>query len=178
MKTIIMGALCAAIITIASTAGAATPSPILKDIAAEYKAGEIQADVIALTSTENLKDYDFAGGIGITYWQWENVGFGTELKSFNTADALIDQIGLNLAARYPIAKIGLAGFSKIGFDWDAEQTHGRSDFTVYIGLGLEKRFSIGSMKNCSIAGEIRGVRAAALAPEEKLEFLLRVGKTF
>jgi hypothetical protein len=178
MKTIILGALCAAIISTVGYSSAATPPPVIKELAAEYKAGEIQADVIAMTATDNIKDYDFAGGIGVTYWQWENVGFGTELKTFNTADALVDLIGLNLAARYPIAKIGVAGFSKIGFDWDAEQTHGKSDFTVYIGLGIEKRFTVGPLKNCSVAGEVRGVRAAALAPEEKLEFLLRVGKTF
>lgn len=147
---------------------------------AKYKAGEVQIDAIAVADSDNLKDYDAAGGIGITYWHWQTVGVGAELKTFNTDHAAFDNIGLNLAARYPL-KLGVTPFTKIGFDWNAEQVGPRSelaDFEVYIGVGVEKRFNFDFAKNVSIGFELRGVRAAELAPKEHLQGLFRLGKTF
>lgn len=145
----------------------------------EYKAGEFQVDALAIADTANLKDYDAAGGVALTYWHWQTVGIGAELKTFNTDHAVFDNIGLNLAARYPL-KLATP-FAKIGFDWNAEQEGARAklaEWEVYVGLGVEKRFSLGSVKNLSIGAEVRGVRAAKLAPDEHLQGIVRLGKTF
>jgi hypothetical protein len=140
-----------------------------------YKAGEIQAEAIAFTESENLNDYDSGGGIGLTYWHWAQAGLGFEGKTLDTRHALLDTIGLNLAGRFPVEKLNAAIVTRIGFDWHAEQVRNTraNDFDVYVGLGAEKRF-----KGYTLGAELRGVRAAELAPDEKLQLLVRVGRAF
>lgn len=145
-----------------------------KDPTALYKAGEVQVDAIAFAEGIDAKNFEYGGGIGITYWHWKTVGAGFEGKTLDPRHALFDTIGLNLAARYPTKYV--TPFTKIGFDWQAEQVHNdrANDFDVYVGIGAEKRFGHGF----SVGAELRGVRAAELAPNEKLQILLRVGKAF
>lgn len=144
------------------------------DPTARYKAGEVQVDAIGFAEGIDAKNFEYGGGVGVTYWHWKTVGAGFEGKTLDPRHALFDTIGLNLAARYPMKYA--TPFTKIGFDWQAEQVNNdrASDFDVYVGIGVEKRFG----KGYSIGAELRGVRAAELAPNEKIQLLLRVGKAF
>lgn len=179
MKTILLSTvaiLCAlAPLREATAAETRARSAPIQDPTALYKAGEVQVEALAFTETPNLNDYDTGGGAAVTYWHWENVGAGLEAKTFDTRHAFFDAIGLNLAARYPVKKWKAALVSRIGFDWRAEQVRNEraNDFDVYVGLGAEKRFGA-----YTIGAELRGVRAAELAPHESLQVLLRAGRTF
>ena len=178
MKTQMIFSLFAALLAV--NVHAATPKAktvALKDPTAIYQAGEVQVAALAYTDTANLKDFDTGGGLAVTYWHWENVGAGFEAKTLDTAHAFFDTIGLNLAARYPLGQSGFAPFTRIGFDWNAEQVGAakdRADFDVYVGLGREKRFRSGF----ALGAELRGVRAAELAPKERLQLLAFASKTF
>lgn len=148
---------------------------------AEYKPHEFQVEGLGFADTDDLRGYDWGGGARLTYWANKNIGIGAELKTFNTDHAFFDQIGLNLAGRYPFEKLGIAGLGRIGFDWNAEQVGPRSklaNFEVYVGLGVEKRFSLGEIKDLSIAAELRGIRAVQAAPDEHLQLIVSLGKAF
>lgn len=150
-------------------------SVAIKDPTAIYTAGQFQVEGLAFGASDDLKEFDSGGGLAVTYWNWENVGLGFEGKATDTRHALFDTIGLNLAARAPVGLLKVAAIGRIGFDWQAEQVNPRraDPFDVYASVGLEKRFA-----DYNLGAELRGVRSATLKPDEELQFIVRVGKTF
>lgn len=142
-----------------------------------YKAGEVQIAALAFTETANLNDYESGGGAAVTYWFTENFGAGFEAKTFDTRNAFFDRVGLNLAGRLPLGTSGFAPFAHVGFDWDAESSshpQTRSEFDLYVGAGLEKRFSRG----IGIGVEARIVRDYQFEANERCQFLAFVSKSF
>lgn len=146
-----------------------------KDPTAIYTAGEIQVEALAFSDTDDLQEFDSGGGIAATYWHYAQLGLGFEGRSQNTSHAVFDTIGLNLAGRIPLEDLKAAVIGRIGFDYHAEQVDNprANDFDVYVGVGIEKR-----IHRYTIGAEVRGVRAAELAPQESVQFLVRVGRAF
>lgn len=180
MTPVVCILLCFAIFTSfarpAFAADTAAKSVTLKDPTAIYQAGEVQVEGLAFTETKNLNDFNSGGGLALTYWHWANVGAGLEAKTFDPDHAFFDKLGFNLAARYPVEKLRAALITRIGFDWNAEEVsrdRTRSEFDVYVGAGLEKRFGA-----YTLGAEVRGVRVAELQPHESLQFLVRAGRAF
>lgn len=147
-----------------------------KDPTAIYKAGEVQVQAIAFTETPNFKDFDSGGGAAVTYWVTKNIGAGFESKTKDTHNAFFDALGFNVAGRLPIAG-GFAPFAKAGFDWDAEassHSQTRNEFDLYVGAGIEKRFSHG----IGLGAEARIVRDYEFERNERYQFSAFLSKAF
>lgn len=147
-----------------------------KDPTSTYKAGEVQVQAIAFTETPNFKDFDSGGGAAVTYWASKNIGLGFEAKTKDVHNAFFDALGFNVAGRLPIAG-GFAPFAKAGFDWDAESSSNsktRNEFDLYIGAGIEKRFSHG----IGLGVEARIVRDYEFQRNERYQFSAFVSKAF
>ena len=147
------------------------------DPTALYKAGEVQVQALAFTETANFKDFDSGGGASLTYWVTENFGAGFEAKTFDVKHAFFDRLGLNIAGRLPFGESGLAALARVGSDWDAEASSNsktRSEFDLYVGAGLEKRFKNG----VGVGVEARIVRDYEFKANERYQFLAFIGKSF
>lgn len=147
------------------------------DPTALYKAGEIEVKAIAFTDTAEFQDFDSGGGIAGAYWFTQTLGLGLEAKTLDTRHAFFDTLGANVAARFPLADSGFAPFGKVGFDWNAEassDSRTRNEFDLYVGAGIEKRFSRG----ISAGVEARILRDSEFRENEHYQFSVFVGKAF
>jgi hypothetical protein len=170
IRTICLALVAAAIIKVTLYGAPVDPTAL-------YKAGEIEVKAIAFTDTADFRDFDSGGGIAGNYWLTQNLGLGLEAKTLDTDHAFFDTLGANVAARFPLGDSGFAPFGKVGFDWNAEASsspQARAQFELYLGGGIEKRFSHG----ITAGVEARILRDSEFRNNEHYQFSVFVGKSF